>query len=156
MPSNQTPNYRLSQWERTDRVLMEDFNADNAKIDGALKAEADARAAGDAALQAALVKKGNVRAEFYTYTGTGTSGSDSPPCLIPFTNGEPLLIMVLGGGKRTLVLYRGSGESVVGNSLVSSSWSNSGVSWYSYKVEPQDQLNVNGRTYTALMFYKLD
>ena len=33
MPSNQTPNYALNQWERDDRILMEDFNADNAKID---------------------------------------------------------------------------------------------------------------------------
>ena len=36
MPSNHTPNYALNQWERDDRVLMEDFNADNAKIDAAL------------------------------------------------------------------------------------------------------------------------
>ena len=36
MPSNQTPNYQLSQWERSDKVRMEDFNADNAKIDEAL------------------------------------------------------------------------------------------------------------------------
>ena len=36
MPTNHTPNYQLSQWERDDRVLMDDFNADNAKIDAAL------------------------------------------------------------------------------------------------------------------------
>ena len=33
---NQTTNYQLSQWEATDRILMSDFNADNAKIDAAL------------------------------------------------------------------------------------------------------------------------
>ena len=33
---NQTTNYQLSQWEPTDRILMSDFNADNAKIDAAL------------------------------------------------------------------------------------------------------------------------
>lgn len=33
---NQTENYNLSQWAKTDRILMEDFNADNAKIDAAL------------------------------------------------------------------------------------------------------------------------
>ena len=43
MPTNHTENYQLSQWERSDRILMEDFNADNAKIDAALKAGADAR-----------------------------------------------------------------------------------------------------------------
>jgi hypothetical protein len=38
MPSSQTPNYNLNQWSKDDRVLMEDFNADNAKIDAAIKA----------------------------------------------------------------------------------------------------------------------
>jgi len=33
---NKTPNYQLSQWELTDPVRMDDFNADNAKIDGEL------------------------------------------------------------------------------------------------------------------------
>ncbi|MCI8678067.1 MAG: hypothetical protein HFF46_06995 [Lawsonibacter sp.] len=36
MSTNHTPNYQLSQWERSDRIQMEDFNADNAKIDAAL------------------------------------------------------------------------------------------------------------------------
>ena len=39
---NTTANYQLSQWEGTDRILMEDFNHDNQKIDAALKAHADA------------------------------------------------------------------------------------------------------------------
>lgn len=34
----ETSNYQLNQWEKTDRILMEDFNADNAKVDAALKA----------------------------------------------------------------------------------------------------------------------
>ena len=36
MASQQTPNYKLSRWAGTDRILMEDFNADNAKIDAAI------------------------------------------------------------------------------------------------------------------------
>ena len=36
MASNHTPNFNLSQWEKTDKVQMEDFNADNAKIDAGL------------------------------------------------------------------------------------------------------------------------
>ena len=36
MPSSQTPNYNLNQWSKDDRVLMEDFNADNAKLDAAI------------------------------------------------------------------------------------------------------------------------
>ena len=46
---NKTEHYNLNQWELHDRVMMQDFNADNAKIDAALKAEADARAAAVAA-----------------------------------------------------------------------------------------------------------
>ena len=37
-----TTNYQLNQWAKADRVMMDDFNADNAKIDAALKANADA------------------------------------------------------------------------------------------------------------------
>ena len=40
-----TTNYQLNQWAKSDRVMMDDFNADNAKIDAALKANADAIAA---------------------------------------------------------------------------------------------------------------
>ena len=34
---NATPNYQLSQWDAEDRVQRVDFNADNAKIDAAVK-----------------------------------------------------------------------------------------------------------------------
>ena len=34
----QTANYQLNLWDKTDRIQMEDFNADNAKIDAALTA----------------------------------------------------------------------------------------------------------------------
>ena len=35
---NYTQNYQLNQWEASDRVLREDFNSDNRKIDAALAA----------------------------------------------------------------------------------------------------------------------
>ena len=37
MATNYTTNYQLNQWEPTDQVLRTDFNADNAKLDAALK-----------------------------------------------------------------------------------------------------------------------
>ena len=37
MATNHTTNYELSQWLSADQVLRTDFNADNAKIDAALK-----------------------------------------------------------------------------------------------------------------------
>ena len=36
MASNQTSNYGLNQWEAEDRVIREEFNADNTKVDAAL------------------------------------------------------------------------------------------------------------------------
>lgn len=45
MAKEQTGNYNLSQWAGADRILLADFNSDNAKIDTALKALADAVAA---------------------------------------------------------------------------------------------------------------
>ena len=41
MASGQTQYYRLNQWEAADQVLRTEFNADNQKIDGALKAMRD-------------------------------------------------------------------------------------------------------------------
>ena len=41
MATNQTTNYQLNQWEPTDAVQRVDFNADNAKVDAALKSLSD-------------------------------------------------------------------------------------------------------------------
>nr|WP_325195906.1 hypothetical protein [uncultured Oscillibacter sp.] len=38
----QTSNYQLNQWDAEDRILRENFNNDNAKLDAALKQQADA------------------------------------------------------------------------------------------------------------------
>lgn len=37
---NKTEKYQLNQWEKTDRIQMEDFNHDNAKIEAALTEQA--------------------------------------------------------------------------------------------------------------------
>ena len=61
---NKTANFQLTQWEKTDRILMEEFNSDNEKIDTALKSNAD----GVAALQTALASCGNCKIVYGTYT----------------------------------------------------------------------------------------
>ena len=154
MPSNQTPNYALSQWERDDRILMEDFNEDNTKIDAAIKAEVDARTAADAALQTSLGKKGNVQVQIYTYTGTGTYGSEGP-CTIPFNGKEPLLVLVLGTNSDDLLLHKGLSYANNYSNYCRVAWQNTGVTWFAHK-DAVYQLNVKDRLYTALMFYKLD
>ena len=40
-----TSNYGLKRWDSEDRILMEEFNSDNEKIDAALKASEDKAAA---------------------------------------------------------------------------------------------------------------
>ena len=75
-----TQNYQLSRWEKDDRIMMEDFNADNEKIDAALAAKADAEdvtALGEtvAAVAAALGSSGkNTRITWGSYNGTGAYG----------------------------------------------------------------------------------
>ena len=62
----QTANYGLNQWDAGDRILMEDFNADNAKVDQAL---------GILTEQAAQIANcGNCSISSFVYTGTGTCG----------------------------------------------------------------------------------
>ena len=112
MPSSQTPNYQLNQWERSDKVQMEDFNADNAKIDAGLKAEANARAAGDAALSARIP-------EIVTgsYTGNGAAERFLP---LPFTPKAVYLCADYGATQTTgidRIFYMG-GLMVQGGPLV--------------------------------------
>ena len=81
MSTNHTPHYNLSQWERDDRILMEDFNEDNTKIDTAL-AGLEETAAEHAA---ALARRGNCQVYTTTYTGNGGSSKSlyfpGKPCL---------------------------------------------------------------------------
>ena len=85
MNLNQTQNYQLSQWESTDRILMSDFNSDNAKLDAALKANAD----NIAALTAAAGGFGNCLVYTTSYVGGGTRA----PKTVSFPE-KPLLVMV--------------------------------------------------------------
>ncbi len=68
-----TQNYQLPQWEKSDRIMMEDFNGAMSNIDTAIagvKSEADAgikeaNSKADAAMTRSLFV-------FGTYSGTGT------------------------------------------------------------------------------------
>ena len=76
MSSRQTAHYGLNQWEARDKVVREEFNGDNAKIDQALHTLAQGKAERPAMeeLAAQLAKKyGDDRGLFYSgrYTGDG-------------------------------------------------------------------------------------
>ncbi len=65
-----TTNYQLNQWAKSDRIMMDDFNADNQKIDAALKANADA------ATYAPVLLRSTVLAEPAYEITLSTSGLD--------------------------------------------------------------------------------
>ena len=94
---NKTANFQLTQWEKTDRIMMEDFNRDNAAIDAALKSSAD----GVAALQTALASCGNCKIVAKTYVGTGQNGQGHPNTLT--FDSQPLLVII--GTYETRNLY---------------------------------------------------
>ena len=103
MSTNHTTNYNLNQWETTDKVLRTEFNEDNAKIDAALKANADGIAANAAELEehaASLLTKGNCQIYHASYAGDGnTSRTFAFPGmpLIVWTTGPYFQMMAMQG-----------------------------------------------------------
>ncbi len=88
-----TEHFQLNQWELSDRIMMEDFNADNAKIDaalGALSAE---------------------RIVFGSYTGDGTS---SRTIQLPFA---PKLLILFAHlfNSDTIAVYTPTADRYVSN-----------------------------------------
>ncbi len=138
MATNHTENYALNLWEPTDTFLRTEFNENTQKLDAALKAEADARAAGDAALQTAVNGKADASAVTAltqtvagkadasalsrkfgadnlpwvtgTYTGNADESSGEQHIALGF---RPTLLVVIGAGKFGLgVSHEGSSQGV--------------------------------------------
>ena len=157
-----TQNYQLSRWEKDDRIMMEDFNADNEKIDAALAAKADAEdvtALGES-VNAALGSGGhNCRIICGSYTGTGTYGAASPTSLT--TGFAPVLVIVQDTehvGYDPAILIRGMtvGRNNSGKSTLAVSWRDDGVSWYttntSANLPAAIQMNTAGQVYNYIAF----
>lgn len=176
MASNQTPNYGLSQWERSDKVRMEDFNGDNAKIDAGLKAEEEARTAADASLSkalegkadaatvsklsqtvaqhtSALSGKGSCQLYASSYTGNGRYGSGRPNSL-SFPH-KPVVVMVFDVYGFPLIMMQPSMFAVVDERTVNVSWGARSVSWYS-TIGESLQLNQDGVSYPVVALLDLD
>ena len=128
-----TTNYQLNQWAKSDRVMMDDFNADNTKIDAALKANADAMP----------------RILHGSYTGDGTTPTQASPkslscgfyplAFIIFYNGYPCLLI---RGQTTLYDHW-SDSAVV-------TWNDSGLSWYAPSSRG-NAFNDSGAAYNYLI-----
>ena len=151
---NKTANFQLTQWEKTDRIMMEDFNRDNAAIDAALKSSAD----GVAALQTALASCGNCKIVYGTYTGTGKYGRENPNKLT--FDGKPVLVIVQAQNNSTnfdfhLRMIRGCGWAVGdrGNYSYTNSvtWGENFVSWTNDDAETQFNLQGSVYSYIALI-----
>ena len=142
MASQQTPNYRLSRWEGTDRVLVEEFNDNWDKIDtaikgnaGAIAAEVSARESGDSTLQttlqAALAKCGNCQIFVGAFTGDGAAART-----LSFS-GKPLFVLVTTADghrkNRSLSMIRGTTTTYADitdtNSVTVVSWADASVTF---------------------------
>lgn len=137
-----TKNYGLPKWEKSDFIQMNDFNDAFAKLDAALKQNADATAekADGAAtqqalrsLQSSLGTGGRTcRIACGSYTGSGEYGETHPNTLqFDFT---PVFLVVgsdsyglIGSSRFLRPLALGSDQS--GNRQVVS-WGEKSVSWY--------------------------
>lgn len=157
MPTNKTPHYNLSQWERDDRILMEDFNEDNAKIDAALAelAAADAEETQARVALAGLVeRKGSCSVGFFSYSGNGQFGPSSPT-VISFSR-RPAAFFVIADS--TIAAVWGSAGSVnykSGTSAVSVSWSGSSARLTTNNGLANWQLNAQNVTYNVLALYNM-
>ena len=111
-----TNKYQLSQWEKSDRIVMEDFNSDNAKIDAALSNKADKsitdalqtqlNSKADKTVTTSLQAQINTKASFVfgTYTGSGTA---SRTISLGFTPKAVLLLHKTGKAALTYDYYGG-------------------------------------------------
>ena len=140
-----TTTYQLNQWEKSDRIQMEDFNADNQKIETALAETTSSINSFQAAIP---------RIAFGNYTGSGSYGSSKKVTLtFDFT---PKLVFVsvqdtsksIGNG---LFLIHGQTKSSgagCSNSILDLivSWESNSVSWYS-TTSAGVQLNTGNTVY---------
>jgi len=143
-----TTNYNLSQWDAGDRILRDDFNADNARIDAALAASANTIASLDAA-------KGNCSVEVFTYTGTGTYGEANPTIIhfraVPklyFIVGPMILVSPGGAERANIVLTTSTGPAVT---TTNTTWDGSTVRIV--QSTARHQANMSNQVYTVAAFY---
>ena len=143
-----TTSHELSQWAETDRILREDFNSDNAKIEAALADHA-----------AALSRLGNCKIEYGSYTGTGLCGLDRNSLTF---SGSPLAVFVVDGTFGShLIMLRDAIRALYLSytkediTMVSLRWEpENGVSWFASTAE--QQANAASRTYYYIALLAAD
>lgn len=130
---NQTQHYQLPQWEKSDPILMADFNAMTARLDALMP-----------------------HFKHYTYVGADAFGS-AAPCTVTFPQ-RPVLVLVFG--PEQMMAFPGTIDQFKTNSLSGSnaaayntiSWEGNTVSWYD-GVAPSYQFNAKNTTYHVLALF---
>lgn len=158
MPSNHTDKYHLSQWEKSDKVLMEDFNRDNRNIENALAAKAEQSAVDELSNTVAATLPEIPKVALGTYQGTGTYGADKPTVVtFPF---QPKLAVVMAGGIYAVFLQGVTSAQMRNGNVFGSytvKWEGATMSWYitsatwgsaNYGLSAGLQMNGNNGTYT--------
>ena len=118
-------NYQLNQWEKSDRILMDDFNADNQKIDTAL---------------------GTRNCRFYTSTYNGTGEAEAT-----FTfPGKPILIVISSASMVSIAVRSAEyGNTLIPNGFYQfkSTWSEKSVLFTNTNNDALVSANMKNRTY---------
>ena len=126
MASQETPNYRLSRWAGTDRILVEEFNDNWDKIDTALKGNASAVCSAPTTVTFPKMPAGF------------------------FLCGAETYLVVRGGDDHALMIYYTGSTTYVSQMQVS--WKGNQFQISSSK--PTYQLNEEGVPYWGLAFYQ--
>lgn len=154
----QTENYKLSQWDKEDRIMREDFNGDHLKVEEALSAQKDELVA----LTAAMALKGNCQMETFTYTGTGAYGSDTPTQItftkmpdVFFIIGDKALMMGRSGEGAPLLICDDASYSGSIVSTGKAKWNGSQLS-LTNSVHARYQMNTKDTVYWILVLNRAD
>jgi len=83
---NYTENYQLPQWEKSDRIMMEDFNDQNSKLESALN----------------LLATGQPKLIYGTYKGAGDTAQT---VTVGF---QPVWVIIARPSNNAIVVLRGN------------------------------------------------
>lgn len=137
----QTTNFSLPVWEKSDPIRMTDFNAMTTALDAALAARC--------------------HVEIGSYVGTGVSGPNNEPSAISFEKRPVALLFPYGHGAR-LVLNVEDEQTFFPDgsySTITYHWEGNTLKWYADVLGDQEvisryQMNAAEQTYHYLALYQ--
>ena len=120
-----TAQFGLNQWEMSDRIQMDDFNADNAKIEAALAAR---------------------NCQFYTASYIG-DGEATKSWTFP---AKPVLVVIIGQSITVLIRDFSIGITQFGSSThqLQATWEENSVTWVN--TNNSGIISANGKAYYGI------